>query len=36
MNRVLEELQAGGCEVDIEAESLRDGRVLLHHRIRFF
>lgn len=36
MDRVLEELQAGGCEVDIEAESLRDGRVLLHHRIRFF
>lgn len=36
MNKVLEELQADGCEVDIEAESLRDGRVLLHHRIRFF
>lgn len=36
MDRVLEELQAGGCEVDIEAESLKDGRVLLHHRIRFF
>lgn len=36
MNRILEELQAGGCEVDIEAESLKDGRVLLKHSIRFF
>lgn len=36
MNQVLEQLQAGGCEVDVEAESLRDGRVLLHHSIRFF
>lgn len=36
MDKVLEELQAAGCEVDIEAESLRDGRVLLQHSIRFF
>ncbi len=36
MDAVLEELQAEGCEVDIEAEILRDGRVLLKHKIRFF
>ncbi len=36
MDKVLAELQAEGCEVDIEAESLRDGRVLLRHNIRFF
>ena len=36
MDKVLEELQAAGCEVDIEAESLQDGRVLLQHSIRFF
>lgn len=36
MDRVLEEMGAGGCEVDVEAESLRDGRVLLYHTITFF
>lgn len=36
MDRVLEELGAGGCEVDVETESLRDGRVLLYHTITFF
>lgn len=36
MDRVLEELGAGGCEVDVEAESLQDGRVLLYHTITFF
>ena len=36
MDRVLEELRAGGCEVDVEAESLQDGRVALYHTITFF
>lgn len=36
MDRVLEELRAVGCEVDVEAESLQDGRVALYHTITFF
>ncbi len=35
MDRVFTELGVSGCNVDIEAEPLRDGRFLLHHTIAF-
>ncbi len=36
MDQVLSELGKQGCNVDIEAEVLQDGKVLLHHAIGFF
>lgn len=36
MDRVFSELGVDGCNVDIKAEPLRDGRFLLHHSIGFF
>ena len=35
MDRVFMDLGVSGCNVDIEAEPLRDGRFLLHHTITF-
>ncbi len=35
MDRVFTDLGAAGCNVDIEAEPLRDGRFLLHHTVEF-
>ena len=35
MDRVFADLGAAGCNVDIEAELLRDGRFLLHHTVEF-
>lgn len=35
MDQVIAELGVQGCNVDIEAENLRDGFVLLHHNIEF-
>lgn len=36
MDQVFADLGVTGCNVDIEAEPLRDGRFLLHHTISFF
>ncbi len=36
MDRVFTDLGVTGCNVDIEAEPLRDGRFLLHHTIGFY
>lgn len=36
MDRVLSEIGMQGCDIDIEAEILRDGKMLLHHKIGFF
>ena len=36
MDRVLSELNASGCEVNVEAEPLKGGRFLLRHSISFF
>lgn len=36
MDRVFMDLGVSGCNVDIEAEPLRDGRFLLHHTIGFY
>ena len=35
MDRVFADLGVTGCNVDIEAEPLRDGRFLLHHTVQF-